>query len=162
MLGIFSRFPNLGPEGPEPDPSLRAQGVFRAAHPRLRLKRRLLRSKDGNGPWWGEFSLKTIEVVRNSDLGRYLPSWNIWLPCVANGHDRLRNWACCTHSLWQPVIYPRLPRFSYLLWQASCHESWRLYTQPFNRPPDRKRCLLALLALWRKAWSSTSSPSTYV
>ena len=26
MLGIFSRFPNLGPEGPEPDPSLRAQG----------------------------------------------------------------------------------------------------------------------------------------
>ena len=51
MLGIFSRFPNLGPEGPEPDPSLRAQGALRAAHPRLRLKRRLLRSKDGKGSW---------------------------------------------------------------------------------------------------------------
>ena len=57
MLGIFSRFLNLAPEGPEPGTpcvfracSGLAQGLLRAAHPRLRLKRRLLRSKDGNGP----------------------------------------------------------------------------------------------------------------
>lgn len=33
------------------------------SHSRLRLKRRLLRSKDGNGLWRGHFSCVTIEVM---------------------------------------------------------------------------------------------------
>lgn len=39
-----------------------AQVIFRNAHPRLRLERRLIRPKDGYGLWWAHLSSEIISA----------------------------------------------------------------------------------------------------
>jgi hypothetical protein len=45
-----------------------AQARLRNAHPQLRLERRLLRSKDGNGFWWAHLSSETTVEVQSDEV----------------------------------------------------------------------------------------------